>query len=303
MEIRRRYTGRHTLQTETRPSSEEDWLPTTQLVALGYASPFSTDWEARNALGYGALLGGAVLPFQPLSVHRVQPIERHDDDRAKAYVRRIIPPAAALARNISTAASQRVETLMPPSATTTSISIRFGNPLTYVPSGTPITMPAFSGSLDYELQLGFVISKPLLDATVEEALAAVSAFVLICEFTACELRLPESGFGPLESKQVASSMASAAISAEDLRQNWRRLTGSVTINGELVAEPATATVPFGVGDLISYASAGEPLSPGELFAIGSLQHGSGTSVDRRLKAGDELALELGPLGRIEHAIR
>jgi hypothetical protein len=67
-QIHRRFTGAQTLQVESRPDPGAVWKPVSHLVALGYDSPFTPEWEVRHAVGYGGLPGGPVLPFQPLSV-------------------------------------------------------------------------------------------------------------------------------------------------------------------------------------------------------------------------------------------
>lgn len=48
-------------------------------------------------------------------------------------------------------------------------------------SGTPVKAPAYTQALDYELELGFVLSKPLLDATPDQALEAIGGFVVVGE--------------------------------------------------------------------------------------------------------------------------
>jgi 2-keto-4-pentenoate hydratase/2-oxohepta-3-ene-1,7-dioic acid hydratase in catechol pathway len=58
-----------------------------------------------------------------------------------------------------------------------------GNHLAFVPSGTPVKGPTYSKALDYELELGFVLSRPLFNASPEEAIAAIGAFVVLNDFS------------------------------------------------------------------------------------------------------------------------
>ena len=58
--------------------------------------------------------------------------------------------------------------------------------------------PAYTSALDWELEIGFVLKEPLLDATSHDAERAIGAFVLINDFSARDVQIPEqnSGFGP-----------------------------------------------------------------------------------------------------------
>ena len=89
----------------------------------------------------------------------------------------------------------------------------FGNHLTFVASGTPIAAPAYADALDYELELGFVIDKPLLDASPEQAAAAISGYVVLndCSARNVQVREMRSGFGPQKAKHFASSMSAVAV--------------------------------------------------------------------------------------------
>lgn len=103
-----------------------------------------------------------------------------------------------------------------------------GNHLAFVPSGAPIGAPTYSSALDYELELGFVLAEPLLDATPEDALAAVGAFALVNDFSPRDVRKEEmdSGFGLQKAKHFASSMSSTAVTADAILPLLDRLTGT-----------------------------------------------------------------------------
>jgi 2-keto-4-pentenoate hydratase/2-oxohepta-3-ene-1,7-dioic acid hydratase in catechol pathway len=109
--------------------------------------------------------------------------------------------------------------------------------------------------------------------------------------------------GPQKAKHFLSSMATVAVSADEVLPCWRDLRGTVTINGEVVARPHTAGSRFGLGDLLAHASASEQLVPGELFSIGALSAGSGMEIGRWLSHGDTLELDLPGIGHITHQVK
>ncbi|WP_399342546.1 fumarylacetoacetate hydrolase family protein [Umezawaea sp. Da 62-37] len=67
--------------------------------------------------------------------------------------------------------------------------------------------------MDCELELGFVLRHPLLNATTTEAESAIGAFALLCDFTARDVRRPEmrSGFGPRKAKHFLSSLSETRL--------------------------------------------------------------------------------------------
>jgi 2-keto-4-pentenoate hydratase/2-oxohepta-3-ene-1,7-dioic acid hydratase in catechol pathway len=132
------------------------------------------------------------------------------------------------------------------------------NAMTFVPSGNAVEFPSYTQALDYELQLAFVIGEPY-DAPPNEAEKAITAFTVMCDFSARDVQIPEmkSGTGPQKAKHFLSSMATIAVSADDILPRWRELTGTVTVNGERVAQPSTAGSRFGLGDILAHASASE----------------------------------------------
>jgi 2-keto-4-pentenoate hydratase/2-oxohepta-3-ene-1,7-dioic acid hydratase in catechol pathway len=304
MNIRRIYRGDHTLHTEVQAASGQ-WKPSTPRSALGYDSPFTAEWEAEHARGYGAQPGDPVLPFQPVSVRDFSLSEQHNIDAAHGYARRFMPGAARLA-GVVEAVTRRPLSAMRPNRLWYSQPIYYlNNPMTFVPSGTAVEFPSYSKALDYELQLAFVIGHPLRDAAPEKAERAIAAFVVMCDFSARDVQIPEmrSGMGPQKAKHFLSSMATVAVSAEEILPRWRDLRGTVTINGEVVARPHTAGSRFGLGDLLAHASASEQLIPGEMVSIGALSAGSGMEISRWLEHGDTLELDLPGVGQITHQIK
>ena len=248
-QIRRRFTGTQALQVESRPDPDAAWKPIPHLVALGYDSPFKPEWEVRHVVGYGALPGGPVLPFQPLSV-------RHFSGSGADF--------------------------------------RLDNALTLVPSGTPLSLPAGARALDYEVRLGFVLSKSLRDATVEEATAAISAFVLLCEFNAVA-----GTDGASKLPDVSTSVAQIAIPARELLDSWPQLLAAVSVNGQVVGQGRAADSPADLGALLAQASVNEKLLSSELFSIDAL---AGAHGGEPLAPGDHLIVAVPRLGRIEHPI-
>jgi 2-keto-4-pentenoate hydratase/2-oxohepta-3-ene-1,7-dioic acid hydratase in catechol pathway len=298
MQLRRVVSGGRP-EVEGRQGDQDAWAP---VQAPPWAAGiFDAGWETSTT---PAAEGAAVLPFQPLSFRDFLLFEQHNIDAARGLVRRFHPGQYRAARLVEQFTRRPFPAFRPRPLFRRQPIYYFGNHLTFVPSGTPIGPPAYSDALDYELELGFVLARPLRDAQPEEALGAIGAFVLVNDVSARDVQRAEmaSGFGPQKSKHFASSMSATAVTPEHVLPRIDELTGTVAINGTVVSEVSSAGMRWGLGEVLAHASRGETLLPGELFATGTLPGGSGMETGHWLRSGDTLTMTLDGIGRVEHEV-
>ncbi|AWK75077.1 fumarylacetoacetase [Rhodococcus oxybenzonivorans] len=266
-------------------------------------SPFTTEWDIDTADRH---LRNSVqlMPFQPLSFRDFMLYEKHNIDASRGYARRFMPAAYRVTQAYEALRRAPFPRFTPPRLFYRQPMYYMGNHLAFVPSGTPIGAPSYSSALDYELELGFVLAEPLLDATPAEALAAVGAFVLVNDFSARDVQKDEmdSGFGLQKAKHFASSMSPTAVTADEILPHLDRLTGSVRLNGKTVATVSSAGMQWGIGEVLAHASRSEQLLPGELFATGTLPGGCALENGAWPEPGQTLTLTLDRVGEIEHPI-
>ncbi|MFI2380226.1 fumarylacetoacetate hydrolase family protein [Streptomyces sp. NPDC018964] len=303
MEFRRRMIGTDTLVTEVRSGPDAEWSAATGPVA-GYPSPFTESWEVRQAVGHGAKDGSVVLPFQPLSFRDFMLFEQHNVNAARGWARRFRPGLARIADGVESVTRKTFPAFRPKPLWYRKPIYYMSNASTFVPSGTPVAAPPYSSALDYELELAFVLRAPLYNATPEEAVRAIGAFVVLCDFSARDVQIAEmnSNFGPQKSKHFMTSLSSTAVEAADILDRWTTLPSAVSLNGEIVARPDSGSPKWSLGEMLAHSSAGERLYPGELCATGTYVNGSGMEINRWLAPGDVLRLEIEGVGTIEHAI-
>lgn len=277
----------------------EGWRATEQ---LDWQSPFRLDVELARYAGMPD--SAAVLPVCPASFRDFMMFEKHVIDASRGMARRFMPQVYEEAVAFERANGESFPQFRPNALWYRQPIYYMSNALTIVPSGVPVCAPAYTTALDFELELGVVLARPLRDASPEEAAAAIGALVVINDFSARDVQLAEmqSGFGPQRSKHFASSMSSTAVTGQDLAVDLDRLTATVTIDGEVVSETGTQAMQYSVGEAIAHCSQGEQLFPGELFATGTLPGGSGMELGLWLAPGQTLRLEVDGVGFIEHLI-
>lgn len=280
------------------------WQPCTGTgtAPLG-PSPFSTEWEIATADRH-LQHSDALLPFSPLSFRDFLLSERHNVAAARGMLQRFYPASSRITSMFETVTRRTFPAFRPKKLFYQQPIYYMSNAMTIVPTRTPVAFPSYSRGLDFELEIGFVLDKPLLDATAGEATAAVGAFVLLNDFSARDIQRAEmsSGLGPQKSKHFISSMSETAVTADEVLPRLERLTGSVLINGHTVSTVDGSGLHWSVGDVLAHASRDEQLLPGEVFGLGTLAGGSGMETGNWLRPGDTLRLVLDGIGEVEHVI-
>lgn len=247
---------------------------------------------------------GAPLPCQPLSFRDCMLYEQHWVQSSRGYAKRFLPGSHSVTRMYERITRQTFPAFRPHKLWRQQPIYYFGNHLTIVPSGTPVQTPDYTQALDYELELGWILSKPLLNATPHEALQAIGGFVVVNDFSARDVQREEmrSGLGPQKSKHFLSSMSTTMVTADEILPMIDRMQARVEINGRCVTETSTHGMRYSVGEVLSHLSRSEQLHPGELIASGTLPSGSGMETGHWLKSGDTLRLVIEPIGDIVHTI-
>jgi 2-keto-4-pentenoate hydratase/2-oxohepta-3-ene-1,7-dioic acid hydratase in catechol pathway len=245
-----------------------------------------------------------VLPFAPRSFRDFMLYEAHAIAAARGFVRSFMPGAARVVGAYEALTGRIFPRLKPHSLWYRQPVYYMGNHLTFATDGEDIAIPPYTGALDYELELGFVLAEPLLNATPIEAERAIGGFVVLNDLSARDVQLAEmaSGFGPQKSKHFRSAMSKVVVTADEILPRWKRLKGSVRLNGKLTAEPSTAGARWSLGEVLAHASRGEQLHPGELFGTGTLPGGSGIENGRLLEPGDVIELGIDGVGILTNRV-
>lgn len=244
------------------------------------------------------------LPFAPRSFRDFMLYEQHAIDAARGFVRTLLPRAWPIVRGWEALLGAPFPLLKPHALWYRQPIYYMGNHLTFAGDGEDVAMPSYADALDYELELGFVLTQGLRDATPEEAEAAIGGFVVVNDLSVRNVQRAEmqSGFGPQKSKHFRSGMGATVTTADEILPRWRNLAGFVRINGDLIAEPRTTGPRWSLGEALAHASRSEQLQAGELFATGTLPGGSGIERGRLLAVGDVVEIGIAGIGSLTNRI-
>ncbi|CAN5850765.1 fumarylacetoacetate hydrolase family protein [soil metagenome] len=285
---------------ETQQYTEGAWV---QAPSPLRPSPFSDEWELATAQRH-LQHSSALLPFSPLSFRDFLLSEQHNIAAARGMLGRFYPGSSRITTAFESITRTTFPAFRPKRLFYRQPIYYMSNAMTIVPTGTPVAFPSYTNGLDFELEIGLVLDKPLLNAGPAEATRAIGAFVLLNDFSARDVQRDEmsSGLGPQKSKHFVSSMSETAVTADEVLPRFDQLTGTVTINGTAVGTVDTAGLQWSVGEVLAHASLDEQLLPGEVIGLGTLAGGSGMETGTWLRPGDTLRLELDDIGTVEHTI-
>jgi 2-keto-4-pentenoate hydratase/2-oxohepta-3-ene-1,7-dioic acid hydratase in catechol pathway len=248
----------------------------------------------------------AILPFQPRSMRAFMLWESHYVASARALVKHFFPPPAArVVAGYEGVARRTFPKLKPNRRFYETPSFYVANHAAVLADGEEMWWPSHTKYLDFELELAFVLAKPLADATPAEAAAAVGGWFVLNDWSARDVQaedLRENPFGPVvKSKTFANSIGADVITADEL-PDWQAATGRVRVDGEAWCEGTTAGAAHDVGAMLAYASAGERLEPGDTISTGTMPGCCGLELDRWIRPGQTVELEIDGIGTLRNKI-
>lgn len=245
-----------------------------------------------------------LLPFSPRSFRDCMLYRSHWIQSSRGFVKRFMPFAYRVGQLYERVTGTTFPPYRPKALLDKQPIYYFGNHLNIVVSGTPVHIPRYTKELDYELELAFVLNRPLFNASVSEAWNAIGGFVVLNDLSARDVQLAEmkTGLGPQKAKHFLSSLSREMVTADELLQSIERLHAYIELNGKRITETTTAGSAHSLGETIAFLSKEEQLYPGELIATGTLPGGSGIENGRLLQAGDRLRLGIEEIGEIKHEI-
>ncbi|MCP4130064.1 MAG: fumarylacetoacetate hydrolase family protein [bacterium] len=245
-----------------------------------------------------------LLPFQPLSYRDFMLYEKHVIDAGKGYAKRFLPGVSKIASFYESITGKPFPKLRPKKIWYEKPIYYLGNHLNFFPGGTAIPWPSYTNALDYELELGVLITRPLRNASAEEAREAIGGFTILNDFSARDVQLDEmnSGFGPVKAKGFANALSPVVVTPGEIFPVIDNTRVTVTINGELKGEGNTGNMYHSIEKAVAYASLGEQVIPGEFIGSGTIPGCSGMETGTWLAPGDTIELAIDGIGTLTNTI-
>ncbi|URZ14560.1 fumarylacetoacetate hydrolase family protein [Clostridium felsineum] len=251
------------------------------------------------------LKGEEVIPFRPLLYRDFMLGERHLINSSRGFTKRMLPKVMPLVKIYESITRKPFPAFLPKKPWYDNPVYYKGNHLSFFTDGDTIKYPKYAEIKDYELELGMIITKDILNVTEKEGFDAIGAFCVFNDFSARNVQLDEmkkTGFGPCKSKDFASAISSEVVTSDEILPILDTLKARVFVNGKKASEGKLNEFYHSLGRAVSYASKGEKVYAGEFMATGTIPNCCGMENDVLLEGGDTIRLEIDKVGELTNII-
>lgn len=175
-----------------------------------------------------------------------------------------------------------------------------GLPTAVASATDDLTLPSYSKSHDWELELAAVIGKTAFRVSPEEALDYVFGYTMVNDITTREYvfrkDMPAIGSDWYRAKNAPGFLPTGPLLVPaKFFGDPQDVQVTLKLNGKAMQDESTSDMIFGVAKLVSEASQIMPLRPGDLVLTGS-PAGNGQHWGRLLQDGDVMEGTITGLG-------
>jgi len=192
----------------------------------------------------------------------------------------------------------------------------FSNPYAVGGDGADITVPPGSAELDFELEVAVIVGRGGSDLTPQQAEEGIAGFCVMNDWSARDVQRREMklSMGPVKGKDFATTLGPMLVTPDEISdaRSGRAydLTMTATVNGREYSRASLAEIFWSFGEMISYASRGTRVEPGDVIGSGTCGTGCilelalvhGGDAYPWLQPGDEVVLTVDRLGSIRNRI-
>ncbi len=166
-----------------------------------------------------------------------------------------------------------------------------------------IELPPDSVATDWELELGFVLSKTAKNVPQSEALDYVAGYCLANDVSERDWQLKRNGqWGKGKSFETFGPIGPWLVTQDELT-NPQSVQFSLKVNDEVMQSANTSDMIFSVAEVLSYLSQFMTLLPGDVVITGTPAGvGGGMKPPRYLKKGDVVTIESDVLGQQKQVV-
>ena len=155
----------------------------------------------------------------------------------------------------------------------------------------PIVIPRGSEKTDWEVELAVVIGKRAKYVSQQDALQYVAGYAVTNDVSERTFQIERAGQWTKGKSCDNFGQIGPWLVTRDEVADPQQLSMWLKVNGELMQSGSTATMHFGVAELVSYLSQFMSLHPGDVISTGTPPGvGMGQKPPRYLRAGDVVEL-------------
>lgn len=166
-----------------------------------------------------------------------------------------------------------------------------------------VSWPSFTEKFDYELELAVIIGKAGTNIAEASARSHIAGFTVMNDFSARDIQRKEMKvrLGPAKGKDFATAIGPVLVTPDEIGDPYN-LAMTAKINGEVWSSGNSGSITHSFEKMIAFASRDEMLQPGDLIGSGTVGGGCGLELDRWVKPGDVMELEIERIGVLRNTV-
>ena len=180
------------------------------------------------------------------------------------------------------------------------------NRMAVVGPDTDVIWPAYSRTIDYELEWAAVIGRTCTDVAKENARECIFGYTIFNDWSARDEQKKVMNEGPVNigpgaGKDFCNSVGPCIVTADEIPDPYN-LMMRAHVNGAQVSEGSTSGMHFKFEDLVASLTRSTSLYPGELICSGTVGGGCSLETGQTLHSGDLIELEVDSIGRLSNRV-
>jgi 2-keto-4-pentenoate hydratase/2-oxohepta-3-ene-1,7-dioic acid hydratase in catechol pathway len=166
-----------------------------------------------------------------------------------------------------------------------------------------VRWPPFTEKFDYELELAAVIGREGRDVPASEARSYIAGFTVMNDFSARDIQRREMRvrLGPAKGKEWCTALGPWLATPDEIGDPYG-LEMTARVNGETWSRGHSGAMYWKFEQMIEFLSRGDAVRPGDVIGSGTVGGGCGLELDRWVKRGDVIELEIEKIGVLRNRV-
>jgi 2-keto-4-pentenoate hydratase/2-oxohepta-3-ene-1,7-dioic acid hydratase in catechol pathway len=166
-----------------------------------------------------------------------------------------------------------------------------------------VRWPSFTQKFDYELELAAIIGKKGSNIPAEQAAEYIAGFTVMNDFSARDIQKQEMKvrLGPAKGKDWCTALGPYLVTPDEIGDPYE-LRMTARVNGELWSEGNSGSIYWKFEQMIEFLSKDDTIYPGDVIGSGTVGTGCGLELDRWVKRGDVMELEIEKIGVLRNRV-
>jgi 2-keto-4-pentenoate hydratase/2-oxohepta-3-ene-1,7-dioic acid hydratase in catechol pathway len=170
-------------------------------------------------------------------------------------------------------------------------------------TGTDVRWPSFTEKFDYELELAAVIGRRGRNIAAGEARRYIAGFTIMNDFSARDVQRREMKvrLGPAKGKDWCTAIGPWLVTKDEIADPYS-LAMKARVNGDTWSSGNSRDIYWKFEQMIEFLTEDDFIVPGDVIASGTVGGGCGLELDRWVKRGDVMELEIEKIGILRNRV-